>query len=139
MEKQLKGIGGWLAVFVVGFLGFGGVLGNIATAIAFLNADSAYAALDASIRGSLACLAIVALVLMLQKNPKGLLWARILLGANVIVGLLLLIPPSNIDGVKYVLGSIIWVVYLSMSKRVKNTYGTQIATIPAEAATNGVR
>ena len=90
----------------------------------------------------LAALAFSSAVLILRKNPRGILLSKVFIGSNLLVTILAVIgsvgdanalgASSAVMG-RVMLSSLIWITYLHQSVRVKNTFG--VAAKKGQAAT----
>jgi len=114
----LRGVGGWLSWFIFVILGLGGLI-DLGYAISYATSGETFAAVLTLVGVSLAA---VAVVLMLQENPKGLLFARLRLGFVMFVGALALLGSAGATGWKQIGFGLVCLCYLGASERVRNTY-----------------
>ena len=132
------GIGGWLVVFIFALFASG-----LASAFESLNMPfDASNAMAIGIGLVLAALAFSSAVLILRKNPRGILLSKVFIGSNLLVTILAVIgsvgdanalgASSAVMG-RVMLSSLIWITYLHQSVRVKNTFG--VAAKKGQAAT----
>ena len=127
-KKSPSGIGGWLAVFIFGLFASG-----LASAFESLNMPfDASNAVAIGLGLVLAALAFSSAVLILRKNPRGILLSKVFIGSNLLVSILAVIgsvgDPTALGASSAVMGrvmlsSLIWITYLHQSIRVKNTFG----------------
>jgi hypothetical protein len=128
-DARLIGIGGWLLLLVIK-LSVGGLtrlLGGLAESnhgVGLLNI-------------AFGVIAGIAAYLLMRKNAKGVLLAKIFLGAEALYYVLELIPPTSVANPFKTLGffcaSVLYLAYLFRSKRVKNTYFPAPLSMAAKA------
>lgn len=114
----LQGIGGWLTWFIYVGLGLGGLV-DLVYAISYAASNQIEAAIITIISVGLAA---VAFVLMLRKDRKGLLFARLRLGFIILIGALALAGSNGGEGFREIAFGVGWLCYLGASVRVRNTY-----------------
>lgn len=148
-KKSPSGIGGWLAVFVLALFVNGMIL-----SFESLNMPSDISnALPMGMGLSLAVLAFSSAILITRKNPRGILLAKVFIGANLFVNILAVIrsvgDASSLGAASAGIGrvllfSIVWMTYLQQSVRVRNTFGssadknrTMSLGTPAKQGSNG--
>jgi ribosomal protein L40E len=127
-KKSPSGIGGWLVFFIFGLFASG-----LASGFASLNMSfDASNAVAIGIGLVLAALAFSSAVLILRKNPRGILLSKVFIVSNLLVSILAVIgsvgDPTALGASSAVMGrvmlsSLIWITYLHQSVRVKNTFG----------------
>jgi len=107
-KKELKGVGGWLLLRILGYLLVGPVQ--------LLN-DFSYIGL------ALTALMFAAGVYLAMSKPVGVRLAKIGESATIILSfLLLLMPSTRVLAMRGIVGGIIWLAYFNTSRRIKNTY-----------------
>jgi hypothetical protein len=117
-DVALIGIGGWLLLLVIKLSI--GALTRLIGGLAELNHPVGLVNL------AFALVAGVSAYLLVRRSPKGVLLAKVFLGAEAFYYVLELLPPTSVANpfktVGFFCASILYLAYLFRSKRVKNTY-----------------
>jgi hypothetical protein len=131
-NTKLVGIGGWLLLLIVKL--WVGVAVRLLAGIAEQNHAIAL------LNFAFAAFAAIAAYLLGQKRPKGVLLAKILLAAEAVYYILeLLMSSADLNSFKttgFLIASVLYLIYLFRSARVRNTYfGEKASTSKAALAT----
>jgi hypothetical protein len=117
-DAKLVGIGGWLLLLIIKLW--------VGVAVRVLGGIAEPNHLVGLLNFGFAALAAIAAYLLGRNNPKGVMFAKILLAAEAIYYVLELIPPASVDNpfktAGFFVASVLYFIYLFRSKRVKNTY-----------------
>jgi threonine/homoserine efflux transporter RhtA len=131
-KDELRGIEGWLWWFIYIVLGVVGVGVNSLFAVVYL--------FNHQLGAAAFCVPFIAVAglgafLMSRGKTSGVVWAKVYLFASFAIGVLALIydPSDPVGGVKLVGQGTVWLAYLFMSKRVRNTYRAKSVTEQAAA------
>ena len=120
-DAKLVGVGGWLLLLVIKL--WAGAAVRILVGITLPNH------LEALLNIGFGVLSGTAAFLLTSKNRKGVLLAKIFLIAEAAYYVLELLPPTSVDNpfktAGFFVASILYLIYLFRSKRVKNTYFPQ--------------
>ncbi len=113
-KKDLEGIDGWLLLFIMSLF---------VQALQYLSFPFLYEVLEIYAYGIyilLGCLALLSAIFLIRYNKKGLTYAKIYLALLLVLQLYAFyLQESSIFSIIY---PIIWLFYLSVSKRVKLNY-----------------
>jgi len=130
-KDELRGIEGWLWWFIYIVLGVVGVGVNSLYEVVYLFNHQLGAA---AIGVPLVATAGVGAFLMSRGKTSGVVWAKVYLFTSFALGALTLLSPSDsVLGIQVVGTSTVWLAYLFMSKRVRNTYRAKSVTEQAAA------
>lgn len=123
--KELKGVHGWLWWFVYIVLGLVGTGFNFLYLVSYTAQQNFAAAL---ITLPFVGTSLIAAVLLAKENPQGLKWAKANLFMNFVAGNAIAVLNPNVayQGVRLVVFSALWLAYLYTSKRVRNTYTSNL-------------
>lgn len=120
-DAKLVGIGGWLSLLIIK-LSLGAAV-RVLVGIALPNH------LEALLNIGFGVLSGIAAFLLLIRNRKGVLLAKIFLATEAAYYVLELLPPTSVDNPfktsGFFVASILYLIYLFRSERVKNTYFPQ--------------
>ena len=139
-EDELYGVGGWLLFFCISLTFLAPIRQAFIAANALRNLPTARVPIETVLRlgsvgaiyGSLAVFSCVAGVMLWMEMPKGVMVAKayLLVGAALPISLYLLLylVGLKVELFRIIFGrllySVVWYSYLSVSRRVKVTYGT---------------
>ena len=127
LKKSPSGIGGWLGFFVFSLFG-NGVLLSFESLNMKLEISNA---VPMGLGLLLAVLAFWSAILILRKNPRGILLSKVFIGGNLFLDILAMLgsihDPSALVAASVGLArvatfSLIWITYLQRSVRVRNTF-----------------
>jgi hypothetical protein len=117
-DARLTGIGGWLLLLIIK-LWIGAVVRFL---VGIADATHPVGVLNLAF----AALGGAAAYLLGSKSPKGVMLAKIVLAADACYYVLELLPPISVANpfktAGFLVASILYIAYLFLSKRVKNTY-----------------
>ncbi|MGA2338517.1 MAG: hypothetical protein ABSF75_01380 [Terracidiphilus sp.] len=120
-NSKLVGIGGWLLLLIIKLWA--------GTALRILAGAALPNHAEGMLNVGFGLLSGIAAFLLTTKNRKGVLFAKIFLIVEAAYYVLELLPPISVDNPVKTAGffaaSILYLVYLFRSKRVKNTYFPQ--------------
>lgn len=132
--SALNGVGGWLALFC-----FGVMLTFVLTFVSFVARPDPLTAVALGV-GVLALVTGIALVRRSTRAlwmVKTLLWLEFWIGvAVVLAGALIGGSRLVADGMEGLVGSSIWLAYFARSRRVRVTFGCNLATWTSPAGTS---
>jgi hypothetical protein len=126
-DAKLVGIGGWLLLLIIKLL--------VGTALRVLVGIAMPNHLAGVFNIGFGVLSGTAAFLLINRNRKGVLLAKIFLAAEALYYALELLPPASVDNpfktCGFAAASVLYFIYLARSKRVKNTYFQQPEVQPA--------
>ncbi|MFI5420046.1 MAG: hypothetical protein ACHQ1H_03680 [Nitrososphaerales archaeon] len=113
-DTKLAGIGGWLTLLLLKLW--------VGSAIRLVSVFVAPSHLDSTINAVFAIVGVATAYLMTVKNSKGVLLAKIFFLMEALYYFLDFAAERNPKSIGWTIGSLVWILYLFFSKRVRNTY-----------------